>query len=122
MTPGASYWLLWVSHPPHSTVHLSEAIRLSAMATALGSPARLLFIGEGVRSLAQGQEPYRYGPPLEKMLAGIVTAESPLLVHGPSLSRRRMSQGSLAAHLPVEVVDDATAADWLYRANKVVAF
>ncbi len=122
MTEPASFRLLWVSHPPHSTVHLSEAIRLAAMSTALGSTTRLLFIGEGVRSLVEHQEPYRYGPPIDRALAGLVTVECPALVHRPSLAHRRMTRESLASHLPIETVDDAGAADWLYHAEKVVAF
>ncbi len=122
MTEQDRYRLVWVRHCPHSTVHLAEAIRVAAMATALGSTARLLFIGDGVRSLVRGQEPYRYGPPIEKMLGGIVTREAPALVHGPSLARRRMTFESLVPELPVEEVDDARAADQIYRADTVVAF
>ncbi len=122
MSEGAPFHLLWMSHPPHSTVHLSEALRLSAMATALGSPVRMLFVGEGVRALVRGPEPYLYGPPLDRLLAGIVTPEAPVLVHGPSLTFRRWSRGSLLPQLPLEVVDDEGAAEWIYRAKKVVPF
>lgn len=114
--------LLWLRHPPHSTVHLSEAVRTAAMATALGVPVRLLFIADGVRALVQRQEPYRLGPPIEKMLSGVVTDECPALVHRPSLDRRGMDLASLVPGVPVEPVDDAGVADWVLQATRVVPF
>ena len=122
MTAEAPAVLLWIRRPPFSTVHLSESIRVAAMTTALGVPLRLLFIGEGVRALARGPEPYRYGPPIEKTLAGIVTAERPALVHGPSLDRRGLDRDSLVAGLALERVDDASAADLVLRATQGVPF
>jgi sulfur relay (sulfurtransferase) DsrF/TusC family protein len=114
--------LLWIRHPPHSTIHLSEAVRVASMATALGIPTRLLFIGEGVRALARGQAPYRYSPPIEKTLQGVVTDEQPALVHLPSLSARGLGLAQLVDRLPIETVDDQLAAEWLVRSHRVVPF
>ena len=112
--------LLWIRSPPHSTVHLTEGVRLAAMATALDIPVRWLFIGEGVRALVQGQEPYLYAPPLKRILAGIVSAELPALVHAPSLQHRGIEWGGLVDGVPFTAVDDAGAAEWLIGASRVV--
>ncbi len=112
--------LFWVRHAPYSTNHLAETIRASAMTVALGTPVRLLFVGEGVRALVHGQEPHRLGPPLEQLLRGIIAADSPALVHGDSLARRSILPAELIADLPVTVVDTDEVAEWLVRADRVV--
>ncbi len=112
--------LLWVRHLPHSTVHFSEAIRLAAMSTALDLPVRWLFVGDGVRAIVRGQEPYRYAPPITKTLQGIVTRERPALVHGPSLGHRGLDRSAVVEGLAVEEVDDEGAAEWVIRASRVV--
>lgn len=112
--------LLWIRHPPYSTVHLSEAIRLAAMGTALGSTYRVLFIGDGVRALASGQEAFRLGPPIERTFSGIVTKERPAFVHLPSLLRRGLDLRSLVRALPLEAIGDAAAARALRNARRVV--
>ncbi len=114
--------LLWIRRPPHSTVHLSEAVRVASMAAAFDRPVRLLFLAEGVRALVRGQEPYRLAPPLGRTLAGIVTPDAPALVHRPSLECRGLGPERLVEGLPVRFVDDAESADWLYRAGRVVPF
>ncbi len=120
MTDRPPSTLLWVRSPPFSTVHLAESIRLAAMATALGETVRFLFVAEGVRAVVPGPEPFRYGPPIAKSLAGIVTPERPALVHGPSLARRGLDPGALRFDVPVAIVDDAEAARWVVRCGKVV--
>jgi sulfur relay (sulfurtransferase) DsrF/TusC family protein len=112
--------LLWVRRPPHSTVHFSEAIRVASMATALDVPLRMLFIADGVRALVASQEPYRLGPPVEKMLRDIVTADRPALVHGPSLDRRGLKREQLSAGVPLQLVDDDEAARWVLDAVRTV--
>lgn len=114
--------LLWIRHPPHATVHLSEAIRVASMASALDVSPRLLFIAEGVRALVRGQEPYRYSPPIERTLSGIVTEEQPALVHAPSLKGRAIGRPDLVPALPLQLVDDREAAAWVMRARRVVPF
>ena len=120
MTAVASPVLLWIRHPPYSTIHLSEAVRLAAMGTALGSTYRVLFIGDGVRALVRGQEAFRLGPPIERIFAGIVTKERPAFVHLPSLLRRGLDRGALVAQLPLEPIGDAEAARALGTAGRVV--
>ncbi len=122
MTNGASEVLLWIRHPPHSTVHLTEAVRLAAMGTALGDTYRFLFVADGVRSLLRGQEPFRLGPPMETMFAGLVSEERPALVHLPSLLRRGLERASLVAPFPLRIVGDAEAARALGDADRVVPF
>ena len=112
--------LLWVRSTPHSTVHLSEGIRLAAMSTALDLPVRWLFIADGVRALVGGQEAYRYAPPLSKTLAGIVANDRPALVHLPSLARRSIPWEALLEGLPLQPVGDEEAAEWVLRASRVV--
>ncbi len=119
--PGAPL-LLWLRHAPHSTVHLSEALRMAAMASALGTPVRLLFLSDGVRALVRGQEAHRLSPPIARSLLGVVTEASPALVHAPSLARRGLAPDELVEGVAVELVDDAGAADWLLRAGRVVPF
>ena len=113
--------LLWVRHPPYSTVHLTEAIRLAAMGAAMGGTYRVLFIAEGVRALVRGQEAFRLGPPIERTLAGIVTAERPALVHLPSLLRRGLDRSALVDSLPLRAIGDGEAAESLAAADRVVA-
>ncbi len=118
MTPGPV--LLWVRHPPHATVHFSEGIRVAAMASALGTPVRLLFIADGVRALVEGQEPYRLGPPVDKSLRDIVTSERPALVHAPSLGGRGLGPENLSRGIPFRLVDDAEVADLLLESAQAV--
>ena len=120
MSADAPSVLLWIRHPPFSTVHLTEAIRLAAMGTAMGSIYRVLFIGEGVRALVRGQEGFRLGPPIERMFAGIVTDERPAFVHRPSLVRRGLERSALVPQLPLEPVGDTEAARALAAAARVV--
>ncbi len=112
--------LLWVRRPPHSTVHFSEGIRLAAMTSALGTPVHLLFIADGVRTLVKGQEPYRLGPPVDKSLRDIVTAERPALVHAPSLAGRGLGPEDLSRGTPFRLVDDADVADLILDSAQVV--
>lgn len=112
--------LLWVRRPPHSTVHFSEGLRVAAMATALGTPLRVLFIADGVRVLVAGQEPFRLGPPIEKSLRDIVTTERPALVHAPSLERRGLERQRLAQNVPLQLIDDDAAAQWILDAARTV--
>ena len=112
--------LLWVRRVPHSTVHLSEALRVASMATALNVPLRMLFIAEGVRALVAGQDPYRLGPPIEKTLRDIVTAERPALVHAPSLQHRGLEPRALVAGVPVRLIDDDETAQWILGAARTV--
>ena len=121
MTDGAST-LLWVRHPPYSTVHLAEVIRLAAMGTAMGDAYRVLFIAEGVRALVRQQKPFLLGPPIERTLAGIVTEDRPALVHLPSLLRRGLDHDSLVDRTPLRPIGDAEAAATLARVNRVVPF
>lgn len=118
VTPGPV--LIWIRHPPHTTAHFAEAIRVSAMATALGGPLRMLFIAEGVRALVRRQEPYRLGPPVDRALLDLVTPERPALVHAPSLVRRGLTPDELAPGVPVRLVDDAEAARWVLEADRTV--
>ena len=120
MNEAAPPVLLWIRHPPYSTVHLSEGVRLAAMGTALGSTYRVLFIGEGVRALVRGQEAFRLGPPIERMFAGIVTEAQPAFVHLPSLLRRGLDPSSLVSPLPFLPVGDGEAAAALRDAVRVV--
>lgn len=112
--------LLWIRRPPYSTVHVSEAIRVAAMASALDVPLRMLFIADGVRALVAGQEPYRLGPPIEKTLRDIVTAERPALVHAPSLERRGIGREQLAHGLPLRFIDDDETVQWILDASRTV--
>jgi sulfur relay (sulfurtransferase) DsrF/TusC family protein len=112
--------LLWIRRPPHSTVHFSEAVRVAAMTSALNVPVRMLFIAEGVRTLIAGQEPYRLGPPIEKLLKDIVTPERPALVHLPSLERRGLERGALVQGVPFRWIDDEEAAQWVVDAARTV--
>jgi sulfur relay (sulfurtransferase) DsrF/TusC family protein len=112
--------LLWVRRPPHSTVHFSEAIRVAAMATALDVPLRMLFIADGVRALVAGQEPYRLGPPIERALRDIVSAERPALVHAPSLERRGLGREQLDPGVPIQLIDDDEAAQRIVDAARTV--
>ncbi len=112
--------LLWVRHPPHSTVHFSEGVRVAAMTSALGTPVRLLFIADGVRALVNGQEPYRLGPPVDKSLRDIVTSERPALVHAPSLALRGLGPERLSRGVPFRLVDDTEVADLLLGSAHVV--
>lgn len=112
--------VLWVRHPPYTSAHLTEAIRIMAMTTALGVPVRCLFTGEGVRALVQGQEPYLLGPPLERLLVEIVTPESPALVHQASLKLRDLGPARLTSSLPWVPADDRSVAEALVSADRVV--
>ena len=112
--------VLWVRHPPYTSAHLMEAIRIMAMSTALGVPVRCLFTGEAVRALVGGQEPYLLGPPLERLLVEIVTPESPALVHQASLEARDLGPARLTASVPWVPADDRTVAEALVTAEKVV--
>lgn len=112
--------LLWIRRPPHSTAHLSEAIRVAAMASALDVPVRMLFIADGVRALVAGQEPYLLGPPIEKTLRDLVTSERPALVHGPSLERRGLTLEGLVGGVALRIIDDAEAAQWVLNAARTV--
>jgi sulfur relay (sulfurtransferase) DsrF/TusC family protein len=112
--------LLWVRRAPHSTVHLSEGIRIAAMSTALDVPARVLFIADGVRALVAGQEPYRLGPPVDKMLRDIVTPERPALVHAPSLAARGLEPLRLDPGVPTRLIDDDEAAEWVLSSARTV--
>jgi sulfur relay (sulfurtransferase) DsrF/TusC family protein len=112
--------LLWVRRPPHTTGHLSEAIRVAAMATALDVPLRILFIADGVRALVTSQEPYRLGPPIEKTLRDIVTPERPALVHGPSLEGRGLRREQLSPGVPFQLVDDDETARYVVEAARTV--
>lgn len=122
MTESRPETLLWIRHPPYSTVHLAEAVRLAAMGTALDEAYRVLFLAEGVRTLVRHQEPFLLGPPIESILAGIVTEERPGLVHLPSLLRRGLDRSSLVDRIPLRLVDDEEAAATLGRAGRVVPF
>ena len=112
--------LLWVRRPPHSTAHFSEAVRVASMATALSVPLRMLFIADGVRVLIAGQEPYLLGPPVEKTLQDIVTVERPALVHAPSLQHRGLGREQLARGVPIQLIDDDEAAQWILDAARTV--
>ena len=112
--------LFWVRHAPYSTNHVAETIRTSGMAVALGTPVRLLFVEEGVRALVRGQEPHRLGPPIEQLLQGIISPESPALVHRGSLAHRSILAGDLIEGLPIALIETEEAADWLVRADRVV--
>ncbi len=90
------------------------------MTVALGTPVRLLFVGEGVRALVRGQEPHRLGPPIEQLLQGIVGPDAPALVHRGSLTRRSLRAGDLIEGVPLALIGTAEAADWLVRADRVV--
>ena len=114
--------LLWIRHAPHSTVHLSEAIRLASMGNAMGGSYRLLFIAEGDRALLGGQEAYRLGPPIDRLLVDIVRPERPALVHRPCLVRRGLERSSLVSRVPIEAVGDSEAAEALRDADRVVPF
>ena len=112
--------LLWVRHPPYTSAHLGEAIRIMAMTTALGSSVRCLFIGEGVRALVRGQDPYLLGPPLERLLQGIVTPGSPALVHEGSLQGRNIAPERLIPTVPWELVGEEGVAEAIVSADRVV--
>ncbi len=112
--------LLWVRHAPYTTAHLSEAIRLAAMSSALGTTVRLLFVADGVRALVGGAEPYRLGPPIRRLLQDIVTDERPALVHAPSLERRGLSARDLEAGVALRLVDDDEAGRWIAEADRTV--
>jgi sulfur relay (sulfurtransferase) DsrF/TusC family protein len=112
--------LFWARHAPFSTNHLAEMIRTSAMTVALGTPVRLLFVEEGVRALVRDQEPHRLGPPIEQLLQGIISPESPALVHRGSLAHRSIRAEDLIESLPVALIGTDEAADWLVRADRVV--
>lgn len=112
--------LYWVRHPPYSTNYLSETIRAAAMTGALGTAVRLLFVGDGVLALVREQEPFLLGPPLSKLLQGIVTDESAALVHRESLERRALGLEELVRDVPITLVTTEEAADWVARADQVV--
>jgi sulfur relay (sulfurtransferase) DsrF/TusC family protein len=112
--------LLWIRHPPYSTNHLAEAIRLGAMASALDLVPTCLFIGEGVRAWVRDQAPYLLGPPLAKMLQGIVTPSRPALIHEPSLRRRGLSTSRILEDLPTSLVGDEEVAEALWQADRVI--
>lgn len=112
--------VLWVRHAPYSTVHFSEGIRVAAMTSALDVPVTFVFVGDGVRVLTQRQEPYRLGPPVERLLAGIVTESNPARVHAPSLARRGLKRDDLVTSVPWRVVDDHGAAELLLGASRTV--
>lgn len=112
--------LFWIRHAPYTTNYLGEAIRVAAMTGALGTPVRMLFVGEGVRALVKGQEPFLFGPPVTQLLQGIVTNSSPALVHRDSLARRALDAGELVTDLPTTMVSTDEAADWMARSERVV--
>jgi sulfur relay (sulfurtransferase) DsrF/TusC family protein len=112
--------LLWIRHPPYTSAHLGEAVRIMAMTTALGAAARCLFIGEGVRALVQGQEPYLLGPPLERLLLEVVTPENPALVHQGSLDARALAPERLIPSIPWVRAGDRQVAEALVSADRVV--
>lgn len=112
--------LLWIRHAPHSTGHFAEGVRVGTMAVALGTPVRLLFIGDGVRVLAAHQEAYRLGPPVDKTLRDLVSPESPALVHGPSLDRRGLRDEDLAPGVPVRRIDSREAALAVLESSRTV--
>lgn len=112
--------LLWIRHPPYTSAHLAEAIRIMAMTTALGATVRCLFIGEGVRALVRGQEPYLLGPPLERLLLEIVTPENPALVHQASLEARGLGPERLISSIPWDPAGDQQVAEAIVSADRVV--
>lgn len=112
--------LLWVRHPPFSTNHLAEAIRVAAMASALELEVTFAFVGDGVWALAAGQSPHRLGPPIGSVLRGIVTEASPALVDGASLAARGLTAARLVPDVPVRVVDAEELADRLVASDSVV--
>lgn len=114
--------LFWVRHAPYSTNYLAETIRAAAMTGALGTPVRLLFVGDGVRALVKGQEPFLKGPPVAKLLQGIVTDASPALIHRDSLAHRALDLDELVVGVPVTLVSTDEAADWIARSERVVPF
>ena len=113
--------LLWVQRPPYSTNHLAESIRAYAMSSALGLLAQLLFTGEGVWALVKDQEGYRFGPPPETVLRGLLNEKTPAIVSIASLAARSISRDRLAGSLPLHFADDDEIAELLLRADTVVS-
>ena len=111
--------LLWLSHDPHSTSHGGEAARVGAMASAFDIEVRFVFIGDGVRAVIAGPEPYRLGPPIEKLFGSHLTTDHPGLVDRASLRSRGIDADSLTQSVPLEIAGpDAIAAavraaDWV---------
>lgn len=112
--------LVWVSHAPFTTSHLSEAARVSTMASAFDTEPEFLFISEGVRCLIGDAEPFRLGPPIEKLLQGLVTADRPALVDATSLTARGIERERLTRALPLRVVLAAEIAERLLAADRAV--
>lgn len=112
--------LLWLSHGPYSTSHTSEAVRLGAMASAFDVEVQLVFIGEGVRNVVADQEPYRLGPPPEKLFGPLLAPERPALVDRASLEARHLDAARLARAVPLAVVDAERIADAVRASDWVV--
>ncbi len=112
--------LVWISHPPFSTSHLSEAARVSAMANAFEAEPEFLFISEGVRCLVKEAEPFRLGPPIDRLLQGLVTPERPGLVDASSLRRRGIDPERLTDALPLRLVSAEEIAERLLRSDRMV--
>ncbi len=112
--------LVWVGHPPFSTSHLSEAVRVVAMATALDVETDILFTGDGVRAWAAAAEPYRLGPSLAKLLQGLVSDDRPALIDATSLTARRLRREDLAGGVPYRLVSTEEVAARLLAADRVV--
>ena len=112
--------LFWIRHPPYSTNHLSEAIRVSTMATALDVEVELAFVGDGVWGLVAGQEPHRLGPPIETLLRDVAREDTPILVDRASLEARGISRERLASHLAMRLVSSPELAQHVLRADRVV--
>ncbi len=112
--------LLWVRHPPYTTNHLAEAIRVAAMASALDAEVTLAFVRDGVWALAGGQAPHLLGPPIGSLLRGIVTAASPALVDRGSLTERGLAPARLTPEVPFRVVGAEELAERLAGSDRVV--
>ncbi len=112
--------LVWIRHPPHTTNHLSEAIRILAMTSALDIPIQCLFMGEGVRALVRDQVSHLLGPPLDRSLQGIVTPSNPALVHLGSLEARGIGPERISPGIPIRGVHDREVAEALAGALRVV--
>ena len=114
-----AHLLLWLSHDPYTTSHASEAVRLGTMASAFDLDVQLLFIADGVRALVPNQEPYRLGPPAERLFGPLLTPERPGLVDLASLGTRRIDPAELPRTLPLrplasaEVAEAVRSADWV---------
>lgn len=107
---------------PYGSLASREGLDAVLAGAAFEIPMTLLFDGDGVQLLVQGQDAQAIGA---KNVGAAFEAlpmfdVEDLYVHGPSLARRGLRPEDLL--LPVQVVDDAGMQTLLRDADQVLSF